>query len=286
MTASFVVRPFYCSRLLATMPRSPRGKCQSQWVSTSHRLAEVQASFYHCISPFQYPDACRGSKSAGDQPFACAHAVRDKLSTTAVDKPFVCVNTIRDKLPATTGDQPFVCGVNTIRDKLSATTGDCWPLACANTIGDKLSAATGDKPFACANAIRDKLSATAGDKPSYSTSVSAAAIGDKLSTTTTDDRQPSASTATIGDELTTTTTGVRQPSATATAVGDKIISPATAGLVYVNVMSGQTQPYNGGSNYQLVITVAGGGKTSLYNAFVWGVLGTTTWQLRSFKLNN
>lgn len=57
-----------------------------------------------------------------------------------------------------------------------------------------------------------------------------------------------------------------------------------ANLVYVNVVSGQTQPYNGGNNYQLVITVAAGagGKTAQYNVFVWGILGTTTWKLLSF----
>lgn len=54
-------------------------------------------------------------------------------------------------------------------------------------------------------------------------------------------------------------------------------------LVFVNVASGQSQPYNGGYNYQLVITVAAPGvKTAQYEAFVWGILGTTTWKLWSF----
>ncbi|XP_062213568.1 mulatexin-like [Phragmites australis] len=56
-----------------------------------------------------------------------------------------------------------------------------------------------------------------------------------------------------------------------------------ARLVFVNVVSGQTQPYNDGNSYQLVITVAGpGAKTTRYSVSVWGILGTTTWQLRSF----
>ncbi|KAF0912840.1 hypothetical protein E2562_019428 [Oryza meyeriana var. granulata] len=59
-----------------------------------------------------------------------------------------------------------------------------------------------------------------------------------------------------------------------------------ARLVYVNVVSGQTQPYNGGSNYQLVINVAAGVKTVQYSVFVWGILGTTTWQLWSFTPKN
>ncbi|KAL6595997.1 hypothetical protein ACP70R_047363 [Stipagrostis hirtigluma subsp. patula] len=54
-------------------------------------------------------------------------------------------------------------------------------------------------------------------------------------------------------------------------------------LVFVNVVSGQTQPSNGGSSYQLVITLAGPGpKTSQYSVLVWGILGTTAWQLWSF----
>ncbi|KAK3150620.1 hypothetical protein QOZ80_3AG0235530 [Eleusine coracana subsp. coracana] len=54
-------------------------------------------------------------------------------------------------------------------------------------------------------------------------------------------------------------------------------------LEFVNVVSGQSQPYNGGNSYRLVITVAGPGtETSRYSASVWGILGTTTWQLWSF----
>uniref|UniRef100_A0A0E0K9D7 Cysteine proteinase inhibitor n=1 Tax=Oryza punctata TaxID=4537 RepID=A0A0E0K9D7_ORYPU len=54
-------------------------------------------------------------------------------------------------------------------------------------------------------------------------------------------------------------------------------------LKYVNVVSGQTQPYNGGYNYQLVVTVAGpGATTARYDAFMWGILGTTNWKLWSF----
>ncbi|KAL6648718.1 hypothetical protein ACP70R_012942 [Stipagrostis hirtigluma subsp. patula] len=54
-------------------------------------------------------------------------------------------------------------------------------------------------------------------------------------------------------------------------------------LEFVNVVSGQTQPSNGGSSYQLVITVAGPGpKTGQYSVLVWGILGTTAWQLWSF----
>ncbi|WVZ55651.1 hypothetical protein U9M48_006285 [Paspalum notatum var. saurae] len=49
----------------------------------------------------------------------------------------------------------------------------------------------------------------------------------------------------------------------------------------VNVVSGETQPYDGGYNYHLVITVSGGKKTQ-YDALVWGILGTTSWKLWSF----
>uniref|UniRef100_A0A0E0K9D8 Cysteine proteinase inhibitor n=1 Tax=Oryza punctata TaxID=4537 RepID=A0A0E0K9D8_ORYPU len=60
-----------------------------------------------------------------------------------------------------------------------------------------------------------------------------------------------------------------------------------AKLVYVNVVSGQTQPCNGGgNNYQLVINVAAGVRTSQYSVFVWGILGTTTWKLWSFTPKN
>ncbi|EAZ25759.1 classical arabinogalactan protein 9-like [Oryza sativa Japonica Group] len=60
-----------------------------------------------------------------------------------------------------------------------------------------------------------------------------------------------------------------------------------AKLVYVNVVSGQTQPCSGGgSNYQLVINVAAGVRTAQYSVFVWGILGTTTWKLWSFTPKN
>lgn len=49
----------------------------------------------------------------------------------------------------------------------------------------------------------------------------------------------------------------------------------------LNVISGETQPYNGGYNYRLVVTVTGGKKTR-YEAFVWGILGTMSWKLWSF----
>ncbi|WVZ55650.1 hypothetical protein U9M48_006284 [Paspalum notatum var. saurae] len=49
----------------------------------------------------------------------------------------------------------------------------------------------------------------------------------------------------------------------------------------VNVVSGETQPYDGGYNYHLVVTVSGGKKTQ-YDALVWGILGTTSWKLWSF----
>uniref|UniRef100_A0A0D9VQ31 Cystatin domain-containing protein n=1 Tax=Leersia perrieri TaxID=77586 RepID=A0A0D9VQ31_9ORYZ len=58
-------------------------------------------------------------------------------------------------------------------------------------------------------------------------------------------------------------------------------------LQFVNVGSGQTQPYNGGYNYRLVLTVAGPGTTTArYDAAVWGILGTTSWKLYSFTLAN
>ncbi|KAG0552588.1 hypothetical protein BDA96_01G520000 [Sorghum bicolor] len=47
------------------------------------------------------------------------------------------------------------------------------------------------------------------------------------------------------------------------------------------VVSGETQPCNGGYNYRLLITVSGG-KNTQYEAFVWGILGTTSWKLLSF----
>lgn len=56
-------------------------------------------------------------------------------------------------------------------------------------------------------------------------------------------------------------------------------------LRYVNVVSGQTQPCNGGYNYRLVVTVAGPGATAArYDALMWGILGTTNWKLLSFTL--
>jgi hypothetical protein len=42
-----------------------------------------------------------------------------------------------------------------------------------------------------------------------------------------------------------------------------------------NVVSGETQPSNGGYNYRLVITVSGG-KTTHYEAFVWRI--HASWQ--------
>ena len=48
-----------------------------------------------------------------------------------------------------------------------------------------------------------------------------------------------------------------------------------------NVVSGETQPSNGGYNYRLVITVSGG-KNTQYEAFVWGILKTPSWKLLSF----
>ncbi|KAL6867764.1 hypothetical protein ACP4OV_015788 [Aristida adscensionis] len=53
-------------------------------------------------------------------------------------------------------------------------------------------------------------------------------------------------------------------------------------LAFVNVVGGQTQPYAGGFNYRLVVTVAAGGKTAQYNAFIWGILRTRSWRLWSF----
>ncbi|KAL6596003.1 hypothetical protein ACP70R_047367 [Stipagrostis hirtigluma subsp. patula] len=50
----------------------------------------------------------------------------------------------------------------------------------------------------------------------------------------------------------------------------------------VNVVSAETQTYNGGYNYRLVVTVSGGKKVQ-YDAFVWGILGTTSWKLLYFE---
>uniref|UniRef100_A0A8I6XNY0 Cystatin domain-containing protein n=2 Tax=Hordeum vulgare TaxID=4513 RepID=A0A8I6XNY0_HORVV len=55
-------------------------------------------------------------------------------------------------------------------------------------------------------------------------------------------------------------------------------------LVFVKVVSCQTQPSDGGYIYQLVVAVTGSGaKSPQYNAVVWGILGTMRWELRSFK---
>ncbi|KAL6867763.1 hypothetical protein ACP4OV_015787 [Aristida adscensionis] len=61
-----------------------------------------------------------------------------------------------------------------------------------------------------------------------------------------------------------------------------------AKLEFVSVVSGQTQPSSGGKSYQLVITVAGPGLQKAgrqYSVLVWGILGTTSWQLWSFAPN-
>ncbi|RLN39148.1 cysteine proteinase inhibitor 8-like [Panicum miliaceum] len=49
----------------------------------------------------------------------------------------------------------------------------------------------------------------------------------------------------------------------------------------LGVVSGETQPYDGGYNYRLVVRVSGG-KNTQYDAFVWGILGTMSWKLWSF----
>jgi hypothetical protein len=55
-------------------------------------------------------------------------------------------------------------------------------------------------------------------------------------------------------------------------------------LVFVNVISCKTQPLNGGYIYELKIAVEGpGAKSPRYDAVVWGILGTTRWELRSFN---
>uniref|UniRef100_A0ACD6A8Z6 Uncharacterized protein n=1 Tax=Avena sativa TaxID=4498 RepID=A0ACD6A8Z6_AVESA len=56
-------------------------------------------------------------------------------------------------------------------------------------------------------------------------------------------------------------------------------------LGFVGVVSGQTQPFNAGYNYQLVITVSDGPAPRNYrnySAAVWGILGTMSWKLWSF----
>ena len=58
-------------------------------------------------------------------------------------------------------------------------------------------------------------------------------------------------------------------------------------LVFVNVISGKTQPSSGGFIYQLKITVDGpGAESPRYEAVVWGILGTMRWELRSFTPTN
>jgi hypothetical protein len=52
-------------------------------------------------------------------------------------------------------------------------------------------------------------------------------------------------------------------------------------MSFLNVVSCQTLPNSGGYNYSMVITVTGG-KTRLYDASVWGILGTMSWKLWSF----
>ena len=49
----------------------------------------------------------------------------------------------------------------------------------------------------------------------------------------------------------------------------------------LGVVSGETQPYDGGYNYRLVVRVSGS-KNTQYDAFVWGILGTMSWKLWSF----
>ncbi|XP_062208829.1 vegetative cell wall protein gp1-like [Phragmites australis] len=54
-------------------------------------------------------------------------------------------------------------------------------------------------------------------------------------------------------------------------------------MTLVNVVSGETQPYNGGYYYRLVITVSGGKKAKyVYDVMVWGIIGTQQWKLLSF----
>ncbi|CAM0871529.1 unnamed protein product [Alopecurus aequalis] len=54
-------------------------------------------------------------------------------------------------------------------------------------------------------------------------------------------------------------------------------------LVFVDVISGSTQPSDGGYNYRLVLTVdSPHAKSAHYDAVVWGIVGTSSWELRSF----
>lgn len=59
------------------------------------------------------------------------------------------------------------------------------------------------------------------------------------------------------------------------------LSTGQVKMSFLNVVSGVTQPYNGGYNYRLVVTVSGG-KKAQYDAYVWGILGTMSWKLLSF----
>lgn len=65
------------------------------------------------------------------------------------------------------------------------------------------------------------------------------------------------------------------------AVRIDALSSRELNVQLLNVVSGETQPSNGGYNYRLVVTVSGG-KYTQYEAFVWGILGTTSWKLLSF----
>ncbi|CAN6302110.1 unnamed protein product [Urochloa humidicola] len=65
------------------------------------------------------------------------------------------------------------------------------------------------------------------------------------------------------------------------AVRIYVLSTKELKMQLLSVISGETQPCDGGYNYRLVITVTGGKKTQ-YDAFVWGILGTMSWKLWSF----
>lgn len=66
------------------------------------------------------------------------------------------------------------------------------------------------------------------------------------------------------------------------AVGIYALSTNELKMSFEAVISGETQPYNGGYNYKLLIKVSGGKKAPQYDAFVWGILGTMSWKLLSF----
>ncbi|KAM0836311.1 hypothetical protein ACQ4PT_062399 [Festuca glaucescens] len=54
-------------------------------------------------------------------------------------------------------------------------------------------------------------------------------------------------------------------------------------IVFVNVVSCEIQPSDGGHNYHVLIAVSGtGAKSPQYDVVVWGILGTRNWVLRSF----